>query len=1392
MAQILSENGPRGRNDSIADQFTLDGSTACPAEHQALQSDEKWTVQIRKIFSRKTIINPTFGYLQLLFSTEPARLDIVLIIVGIIAAIGAGVPFPLLGILFGELVDDLNSSTCNDAAQSPQDFQSAINQKVLMVIYVAIANFVFMYIHTGCWSLVGERLVRRLRSKYFHSLLRQETSFTDTLPAGDVTSRLVGDIEVIQAGTSEKVGLFIGTISYFVAAYIVAFIKVPRIAAMLVSVVPIYFLMAFGGGHYIKKYSTRITTHINAATSIASSSLSHMSLVHAFNANARLENRFAEHLVRSRMDSVKKAITHSIQLGLLYFVAYASNALAFWEGSRMIADLAEGKRSNVTVGAVYTVIFVLLDGMFIIMRFKTRIYAYIRIASFILSQMAPFLHIFSSAAAASANLLATIERKSAIDGTSPDGDTQVSFARDDIELQDVTFTYPARPDVPVLQGVSFMIPANKHTAIVGTSGSGKSTVVALLERLYDPSSGSILIGGKNLAQVNVGYLRGSIGLVQQEPNLLDRSILENIAHGLVGSSQTNHHHLSSALLDSSLSDLAAKVRQGVREEDALANQNNAVREIVMLVRHAATMANAIEFIDALPDQLATRVGTSGAELSGGQKQRIALARALIREPPLLLLDEATAALDSTSERLILASLHKVSQGVTTVSIAHRLASAKDADNIIVMQKGKVVEQGRHIDLVAQDGIYAGMVRLQKLGKFSASSSIHSVSMTSDTVVAKDDSLEIERNDILKQEKEGIEKLDEEFEIEKSPNGKASKRSLFSTIRGSFPLVRPNMLHISIGLFTSIILGGGYTGEAVIFGNTVGSLSPCKGGSFIREKGELFGLLFFILALVKFFAFLVNGSAFGWAAEKILYRARVLSLRSLLRQPLEWHSADGKTPGMLIAHVTSDAAALSSLTGTTIGILFSTVANLAAGIILSHIVAWKIAVVLLATIPVLLASGVLRLRILAQYQKKHQKAFAHATSITVEAIDNIKSIAAFSLERETYGVFKRSLQGPYKENLKSILHGNFWLSLAYSISNLVYALAYWWGAQQILAGTYSQVQFFIVLPALLFSTQSCGQMFALVPDISKARIAAANIVDLLSTKSEGEENTSTTRQNDLRFHLTEEKPKDIEAQLGRIVSPSIQPFSDNGMGVQFRGVNFCYPTRPNQVALNGLNIQILPGQFCALVGPSGSGKSTTFALLEKFYDPSAGSIIIDGVDITRQAGTSFRDTIALVPQENVMFEGTVAFNIGLGARPDQDATQEEIEDACRLANIHDTIMGLPDGYQTVCGQDGKQFSGGQRQRLSIARALVRKPRLLLLDESTSALDVESEKHVQDALAKVARKTTIVAIAHRLNTIHRADRIFLIEEGQCVDQGTHLELVERSQKYRANVIHQSLET
>lgn len=293
-----------------------------------------------------------------MFSLNYTKVDIALIIVGTFFAIAAGVPEPLLGIVLGQLINELNEVSCSASVYDP----SSVRTKVLYLIYITIFNFASIYIYASCWALVSERIARRYRKAYFRSVIRQEAAFHDKLPSGQVISRLVSDVETLQSGTSEKVGIYLATLSYFVTAYVVAFIKVPIIAGILIAAIPCFFAMALVGGHLAARYGARVTKHVDLATSIASSSLSHLKIVHAFNAQKRLEDLFSGHLIQSRKDAIKKAAVHAAQMGTLFFIVYSSNALAYWKGAHLIADSVDGLNSGVSVGAVYTVIFILIDG----------------------------------------------------------------------------------------------------------------------------------------------------------------------------------------------------------------------------------------------------------------------------------------------------------------------------------------------------------------------------------------------------------------------------------------------------------------------------------------------------------------------------------------------------------------------------------------------------------------------------------------------------------------------------------------------------------------------------------------------------------------------------------------------------------------------------------------------------------------------------------------------------------------------------------------------------------------------------------------------------------------------------------------------------------------------
>ncbi|KAJ0122128.1 ATPase [Diaporthe amygdali] len=1331
----------------------LDAEAASAGRPMDPEKDTAGEQKTKNGFSLSSLsLAPTKGYFRLLFLTpRDSVLDFGLIIVGLFAAIGAGIPFPLLGILFGELVDDLNSTSCSTSSADDEAMQAAVNRKLLLVIYVTIANFALIWLNCGCWSLFGERVVRKLRYRYLSALLRQDLAYFETLPAGDIATRLDADLTTVQSGTSEKVGIVVQSVSYFVTAYIVAFLKDAKLAGILVSLVPCYFLMALGGNYFTKKYVSRVSDGTTKATAIASESLAHMRLIKVFGAAGRIESIFVGHLRSIQGAAVGKFLTASVQMGLLYFIAYCASALAMWQG-----------------------------------------------ASFIISQVAPFLTIFANASKSSEKLFLTIQRRAPIDGTDRERGIKRSNMEGDIAFEDVSFNYPSRPEVPVLQKISLSIPSNKMTGVVGLSGSGKSTIAALVERLYDPDEGKITVNGTDLREFNVNNYRGHVAIVEQMPTLFNRSVLENIAQGLVDSGRPEHQDLQETLLGGALAQLAEDGRNG-GDLDTLAQKDPALQTIVRLAREAADLVGATEYISRLQHGLATTVGPGGSMLSGGQKQRAAFARAVIRNPSILILDEATAALDSASEAKIQDAMDKFSTNRTTIIIAHRLSTIKNADNILVMERGgNVVEQGTYTSLIERDGVFASLVKLQSLNSDNEELDPRG---SGDTT-----------SDITKTEKkrarhgeESLADVDKQSESGESGDGtnahahedtKTSERGFFSTFGAILGFARPQFLFIVFGIIAATIVGGSHSGEAVIFGNVVGRLNSCQLPSEIRESASLFGGLFFGLALLEFFANVISTASFGWVSEKLLFKTRILSLRSLLNKSLHWHDSEGRTPGTLLAYISADAIAMSGMTGTILGITFSVMVNLLSGIILAHAIAWKIALVLLACVPVLLMSGFLRIRVQAKFAASHAKAFADSVAIAIEAVDSIRIISAFSLQKDAANTFIRSLRAPYKATLKNIVLGNFYLGVSFSIGNCVYALAYWWGAKQTANGTYTQTQFFIVLTALLFAAQSSGQIFSLAPDISKAAVASRRVLSLILPK--GEKATRVEKE----ARRTAGDPEQGKNSPLKPEEPRVDEKAGKGVTIALKNVNFAYPSRPEVPVLTDLSLDIPAGSFAALVGPSGAGKSTVVSLLERLYVPASGAITLDGLDITQAPeaapGTmqaSFRDDIALVPQDTVLFSGTVGFNIGLGARPGQTATQAEIETAARLACIHDTIAALPQGYDTPCGPSaGLQFfSGGQKQRLCIARALVRRPRLLLLDESSSALDAESEAKWEAALETIRAEggVTIVAVAHRLRTIKKAGVIFVIENGRVLDRGTHEELVGRCERYRNDVLHQTLE-
>ncbi|KAL1838816.1 hypothetical protein VTK73DRAFT_4235 [Phialemonium thermophilum] len=581
--------------------------------------------------------------------------------------------------------------------------------------------------------------------------------------------------------------------------------------------------------------------------------------------------------------------------------------------------------------------------------------------------------------------------------------------------------------------------------------------------------------------------------------------------------------------------------------------------------------------------------------------------------------------------------------MTVVSIAHRLSTVRNADHIIVLQDGQVAEQGTYEQLIAMDGVFAHLASLQSLGRWDedgngssqrgyGSSGSSSSSLTQADLAGKELVVAASQEEQPPDDADGVESGSQTTSTAAIPTA-----PLAQTLRSIASILRPSLLWLAVALFAATIVGGTFSGSGLIFGFTVGALNPCDHEtSRILSLGRFFGGLLFMLAVIELVANFAAWSAFGLLAERLLYVLRVLSFRSLLEQPLDWHQSGGRSPSGLLAIITKDGAAVGGFSGSIIGTVFSIVVNFVAAIVLSHIIAWKIAVVCLVVVPVLLGAGVMQLRQLARYEARHADAHAQANGIAVEAVGSIQTIASLSLEQEVLGTYKRALHAPGRDMVVQSALANVWLALSNSTSFLVYAFAYWWGARLIMKGEYSQRQFFIILVAMLVSAQLWGQMFTLAPEFSRARTAAARIFGTISMGSSTRVDRLGPSDGGAVAAGAEPSEEDVEA------SGKSQPGSaagGRGAHVAFDKVCFSYASRPDAPVLQDVSFTVRPGQFCGLVGPSGAGKSTILKLVQGIYTATSGTVSIDGVDLARsKQNDPIRDAIAIVPQDPALFDG----------------------------------------------------------------------------------------------------------------------------------------------------------
>ncbi|KAL4995083.1 P-loop containing nucleoside triphosphate hydrolase protein [Aspergillus recurvatus] len=1224
--------------------------------------------------------------------------------VAVVAAIASGVASALVNLIMGRFLSLLSDFSFS-AESRPEDFMAAVQDSALQFIYIGVARLVTTYIYTSLFTYVAYYLTRNVRRGYLRAALSQEIAYYDQGASGSISQQATTNGKLIQSGIAEKLGIVIQAMATFVAAFVIAFVSQWKLTLILIFMVPTLLIMLGTAGGLDAMLETKILQIYAQAGSYAESILGGVRTLQAFSLQPRVMAKHDSYLQDAYTHGMKKNKLYGIVFGGQYFVVFAGMGLAFWQG---LAMLERGEISD--LGTVFVVLFSVI------------------MAANTVMQVTPNMVTFSRAATAASELFSLIDRKSEINPFDESGD-KPGEAVGTINLHGIDFSYPARPDVTVLEGFTLNIPAGKVTALVyqkGPSGSGKSTIIGLLERWYNPCAGRITLDGKDISQLNLKWLRTNIRL---EPVLFNGSVFENIANGLVGTKW-----------------------ETASQEDQMQR-----------VQEAAKLAFAHEFIQKLPQGYHTRIGERGGLLSGGQRQRIAIARSVISEPRILLLDEATSALDPHAEAIVQQALDSASANRTTIVIAHKLATIRNAHNIVVMSKGKIVEQGRHKELVSTNGVYATLVKAQDLAPANVEENSGSGgASTSDEDSEKGDVQSLARPRTADAQAQPLAAL-ENREDYKSYGKIGTIHNIWKLLRGTPEI----WLWFAITTATCVAGAAVNPGQAVLLGNI---LSVFDSPNFVA-RGNFIALMFFVMSLGILVIYFVMGWSTNTIAQTLSRKLRREIFSSFLRQDLQFFDRPENTVGALVGRLDSYPQAILELMGFTVAIILMSAINIVASSVLAIAVSWKLGLVgVFAGLPPVMLGGYARVRIEAKMDEEIGQRLSASASVASETVLAIRTVSSLALESTVLRTYVHELDLAIAQTSRAMFRMMTWFSLTQSVEYFVLALGFWWGSKLINDGEISLYQFVVSFMGVYFSGQATALAFSFASSFTKANQAANYyfwLDGLEGTIRETDDNRNEAPEHGCR-------------------------------SIDFQDVHFSYPLAPDNRVLKGVSLTIQRGAFIALVGASGCGKSTMISLLERFYDPTSGSITVNtSTPLPALSPLLYRRLVSVVQQEPTLFPGTIRENILQGipgldlAAADSDLA---VEEACRAANAWDFISSLPGGLDTPCGSgSGIQLSGGQRQRIAIARALIRKPNVLLLDEATSALDTESEKLVQGALSEAAAEQNriTVAVAHRLSTIRDADCIFVFHAGRIVEAGSHGELLGQGGMYAAMCEAQKLD-
>ncbi|KAL0484500.1 ATP-binding cassette, subfamily B [Acrasis kona] len=1260
--------------------------------------------------------------------------DWLFVLLGVAFSLAQGVVPPVFYLLLGQLFTSITTASAEEIK-----VQTATLAKYVAIIAI-YPTFVSFFQNT-IMSYASQRVGNRIKRTYFNSVTRQEIGYFDIKKSGSIANALSDDVNKVTDAFSTNLQSLAQYSSQIITGVIIALTANWQMALLQMTSFPIMIFIFIICGNILKLLARRSSIQSGDSVSTANEVITSMRTVRSMAGEEKEITRYETNLNKVLRTGVLFSFVKGLSIGAVTFFNWGAVSLAFWYAGQ------ELEAGIINVGSLIRVFGSLLMALIGFMQMFT---------------------VFPEVAKAQASIGILLKAICRVPAINYKGGKTLENIQGRISFKNITFRYPSRKKVVVLDDFSLDIDPGTSVALVGQSGSGKSTIVGLLEKWYEPEKGTITLDGVDLKEIDPQWLHRYLGIVSQEPTLFATTIKKNITYAVDTINMIITEHEMKTNPKNYLTTVQSKLIPVTDE----------------LIVQAAISANCHDFISKLPNQYDTVIGERGVSLSGGQKQRIAIARSVLQDPKMLLLDEATSALDTKSESLVQDALNKLMIGRTSIVIAHRLTTVQDCDNIVVMVRGKIVEQGPHDQMIQNiNGPYYNLAQKQmKFGQNKDSSSSTSSDEMSGDISDAEEEIPIEEVPLIDNSK-AVQIVEApvtpitEAHLEQPKSGRNKRNKLLKkkivelsnedvvdhreprirTTVSLVPMVGIEWFYVIISAVFSFIVGALPILFYVIFSRVITAISPSRdaNGTLIPFPPD-FSYARTVSAYAGYMAILAGGGSIcqffnqfftTLAAERISVRIKKRYFRAMVNQEMGFF--DIKKSGKLLSSLAEDVQSVSEGFTLKLSLFANHVSQIIIGIVLALIACWQLSLVMIAGIfPI---SGVFIFftsLLINRFNHRIIKLNASALATSNEVIGALRTVRSMAGEDREQNRFNNDLKKVVSTSLyKAITLGVSVGGIEYCIWS-VNALGFWYGGQLVAQG---------VIPSgsLL---QVLGNMIIVIFAVSMAMGEMQHFYK-----------SHTSAMEMLR--VTQRTPA-IPIKGGHVPS-KIEGY------VEFRNITFSYPSRPNQDVMMDFSLDIKVGQHVALVGESGSGKSTIVGLLERFYDPSKGQVLLDGVDVREIDPEWLHRNVAIVTQEPTLFATTIEKNITYAMT--EPVSRERVIEVAKNANCYDFIVNLQDGFDTMIGERGVSMSGGQKQRIAIARAMLQNTNVLLLDEATSALDAEAESLVQDALNKLMVGKTTIVIAHRLSTVQDCDLIVAMKQGRVVEQGSHQELIKKRGMY-----------